>query len=116
MKPKVLWVLLVFFWVWSSPAAADNRFIVRAPSGLISLQQLCLTLGCNVSGGLDGNLGKLFLVTTPDLVNPTVFLQTLRSQPAITNAELDALLRVMHLGLAATPTLNVTTPSSRQNT
>ena len=65
MKPKVLWVLLVFFWVWSSPAAADNRFIVRAPSGPISLQQNCLVLGCNVAGGLDGDLGKLFLVTTP---------------------------------------------------
>ena len=114
MKPKVLWVLLVFFWVWSSPAAADNRFIVRAPSGLTSLQQVCLTLGCNVSGGLDGSVGKLFLVTTPDLVDPNVFLQTLRSQPAITNAELDALLKVMQLG--STPTLNGTAPASSQNT
>src|SRR6266566_4727824 len=112
MKPKVLWVLLVFFWVWSSPAAADNRFIVRAPSGLTSLQQVCLTLGCNVSGGLDGSVGKLFLVTTPDLVDPTAFLQILRSQPAITNAELDALLRVMQLGLGSTPTLNGTAPPS----
>ncbi len=116
MKPKVLWVLLVFFWVWSSPAAADNRFIVRAPSGLTSLQQVCLTLGCNVSGGLDGSVGKLFLVTTPDLVDPNVFLQILRSQPAITNVELDALLRVMQLGLGTTPTLNGTAPASSQNT
>jgi len=114
MKPKVLWVLLVFFWVWSSPAAADNRFIVRAPSGLTSLQQVCLTLGCNVAGGLDGSLGKVFLVTTSDLVDPNVFLQTLRSQPAITNAELDALLKVMQLG--STPTLNGTAPASSQNT
>src|SRR5260370_8637337 len=114
MKPKVLWVLLVFFCVGSSQAAADNRFIVRAPSGLPSLQQVCLTLGCNVSGGLDGSVGRLFLVTTSDLVDPTVFLQTLRSQPAITNAELDALLRVMQLG--STPTLNGTAPASSQNT
>jgi len=114
MKPKVLWVLLVFFWVWSSPAAAENRFIVRAPSGLTSLQQVCLTLGCNVSGGLDGRVGKVFLVTTSDLVDPNVFLQTLRSQPAITNAELDALLKVMQLG--STPTLNGTAPASSQNT
>lgn len=95
MRPKVLWVILVFFAGWSSPAAADNRFIVRAQSGLTSVQQVCLTLGCNVSGGLDGSLGKLFLVTTSDLIDPNAFLQTLRSQPAITNAELDGLLKVM---------------------
>jgi subtilisin family serine protease len=103
MKPRMLWVLLVFFGLWSSPAAADNRFIVRAPSGLSSLQQVCLALGCNVSGGLDGGLGKLFLVTTPDLLDPNAFLQTLRSQPGITHVELDALLNVMQASGAAPP-------------
>ncbi len=39
MKPRMLWVLVVLFGLWSSPAAADTRFIVRAPSGLTSLQQ-----------------------------------------------------------------------------
>lgn len=106
MKSKVLWALVLFFGLWSSPAAAQlglssssaaaqNRFIVRDPAGLTSLQQLCLTLGCTVGGGLDGTLGKLFLVTTPSLVDPNTFLQTLRSQPGITNAELDSLLKVM---------------------
>src|SRR5260370_23168690 len=103
MKPKVLWVLLVFFWVWSSPAAADNRFIVRAPSGLTSLQQVCVVLGCNVSGGLDGSLGKLFLVTAPGFIDPSTFLQTLRNQPGITHVELDALLKVMQATGAAPP-------------
>jgi len=103
MKSRVLWVLLVFFGLWSSPAAADNRFIVRAPSGLSSLQQVCLALGCNVSGGLDGGLGKLFLVTTPGLLDPNAFLQTLRSQPGITHVELDALLKVMQASGAAPP-------------
>src|SRR5437016_1849805 len=103
MKPKVLWVLLVFFGLWSSPAAADNRFIVRAPSGPISLQQNCLVLGCNVAGGLDGDLGKLFLVTTPDFIDPNVFLQTLRSLPGIKHVELDALLKVMQATATAAP-------------
>src|SRR5713101_1571269 len=103
MKPRKLWVLLVFFGLWSSPAAADNRFIVRAQSGLPSLQQVCLILGCNVSGGLDGSLGRLFLVTTPDLIDPNAFLQTLRSQPGITHVELDALLRVMQATATAPP-------------
>ena len=109
MKSRVLWVLLVFFGLWSSPAVADNRFIVRAPSGLASLQQVCLVLGCNVAGGLDGSLSKLFLVTTPDClvttlgcIDPNAFLQLLRSQPGIQHVELDALLKVMQ-GTAAAP-------------
>ena len=104
MKPRMLWVLLVFFGLWSSPAAADNRFIVRAPPGLPSLQQVCLLLGCQISGGLDGSLGKLFLVTVPDFIDPNTFLQTLRSQPGITHVELDALLKVMQATAAAPPT------------
>jgi len=103
MKPRKLWVLLVFFGLWSSPAAADNRFIVRAQSGLPSLQQVCLVLGCQISGGLDGSLGRLFLVTAPDFIDPNAFLQTLRSQPGITHVELDALLKVMQAAAAAPP-------------
>src|SRR6266478_2292706 len=38
MKPRKLWVLLVFFGLWSSPAAADNRFIVRAQSGITHVE------------------------------------------------------------------------------
>ena len=102
MKPKMLAIFLLCFGAWTAPAAADTRFIVRNPSGLASLQQLCVTLGCSVSGGLDGGLGKLFLVTTPALVDPNTFLQTLRAQPGITNAELDALLKVLQ-ATATTP-------------
>ena len=103
MKARALWVLLVFFGLWSSPAAAGNRFIVRDPSGLTSLQQVCLVLGCNVAGGLDGTLSKVFLVTTPDLIDPNAFLQILQSQPGIAHAELDALLKVMQATAAAPP-------------
>ena len=103
MKPRILWVLVVFFGLWSSPAAAGNRFIVRDPSGLTSLQQVCLVLGCNVAGGLDGALGKVFLVTTPDLIDPNAFLQILQSQPGIQHVELDALLKVMQATAAAPP-------------
>src|SRR2546425_6612283 len=102
MKHKMLGIFLLFFAAWTVPAAADTRFIVRDPAGLTALQQICLTLGCNVSGGLDGGLGKLFLVTPPALVDPNTFLQTLRAQPGITNAELDALLKVMQT-TASTP-------------
>src|SRR5882762_8719357 len=103
MKPKMLWVLLLFFGLWSSPAAADNRFLVRAPSGPVTLQQICLVFGCNVASGLDGNLGKLFLLTTPDFIDPNAFLQTLRSQPGIKHVELDTLLKVMQATATAAP-------------
>src|SRR6266852_4874099 len=103
MKPRALWVLVVFFGLWSSPAAAGNRFIVRDPSGLTSLQQVCLVLGCNVAGGLDGTLSKVFLVTTPDFIDPNAFLQILRSQPGIAHVELDAVLKVMQATAAAPP-------------
>src|SRR5947209_7567568 len=104
MRSKVLWVLLFLLGPWSSPAAADNRFVVRAPAGSAALQQICLTLGCNVAGGLDGSLGKLFLVTAPSMgVDPNTFLQLLRSQPGITNAELDSTLKVMQAAASAPP-------------
>jgi hypothetical protein len=103
MKLRNLWVFLIFFGLRSSPAAADNRFIVRDQSGLTSLQQVCLLLGCNVEGGLDGTLGRVFLVTTPDLIDANFFLQLLQSQPAIGHVELDALLKVMQSTAAAPP-------------
>src|SRR2546427_678242 len=58
MKHKMLGIFLLFFAAWTVPAAAYTRFIVRDPAGLTALQQICLTLGCNVSGGLDGGLGE----------------------------------------------------------
>ncbi len=87
----------------TAPATTYTRFIVRNPAGLAPLQQLCLTLGCNVAGGIDGSLGKLFLVTAPSGIDPNAFLQTLRSQPGVTNAELDALLKVMQSTPPAAP-------------
>src|ERR1700674_1241286 len=102
MKSRV-WVLLVLFGIWSSPAAADNRFIVRVSSGLDPLQDVCLVLGCNVRGGLDGSLGRVFLVTTPDFIDPNAFLQILRSQPGIRHVEFDALLKVMQAAATAPP-------------
>ncbi len=87
----------------TAPATTYTRFIVRNPAGLAPLQQLCLTLGCNVAGGIDGSLGKLFLVTASSAIDPNAFLQTLRSQPGVTNAELDALLKVMQSTPPAAP-------------
>ena len=113
MKRKMLGIFFLAFAVWTAPASADTRFIVRNPSGLTALQQVCAMLGCSVSGGLDGGVGRLFLVTAPALVDPNIFLQTLRAQPGITNAELDALLKVLQATATAPPSgLSDTSPVS----
>ena len=78
---------------------ADKRVIVRTTLRLQGLQAFCnghpLLQNCTVLNGLDGSLNQLFLVTTPDFIDPNVFLQTLRSLPGIKHVELDALLKVM---------------------
>src|SRR6267378_6270869 len=80
-----------------TPAATQNRFIVRTTLSLQSLTQLCAlpTLGCTVVGGLDGSLNQLFLLTTPSILDPTVFLTTLRATPGILAAELDQVLSLV---------------------
>src|SRR5260370_2618041 len=109
MKGRILYLFLLSWLLWATrvgrqtisgvsttttslsataPATTYTRFIVRNPAGLAPLQQLCLTLGCNVAGGIDGSLGKLFLVTASSAIDPNPFLQTLRSQPVLTNAVL----------------------------
>jgi subtilisin family serine protease len=103
MKYKKLVIFSLLFAAWAAPATADSRFIVRNPSGLSSLQELCATLGCSVSGGLDGGVGKLFLVTAPALVDPNAFLQILLAQPGIKNAEVDSLLKVLQSTATAPP-------------
>jgi subtilisin family serine protease len=103
MGYKKLVIFSLLFAAWAAPATADSRFIVRNPSGLSSLQELCATLGCSVSGGLDGGVGKLFLVTAPALVDPNAFLQILLAQPGIKNAEVDSLLKVLQSTATAPP-------------
>jgi subtilisin family serine protease len=48
----------------ASPAAAQNRYIVRTNGGLGSVLRLCLSANCQVQGSLDGNLGQTYLVTS----------------------------------------------------
>ena len=95
MRSKALCCFLLFCALCAPQASADSRFIVRDPSGLASLQQSCLILGCTVVRGLDGNLGQLFLLTTPDGVDPTVFLNILLSTPGVVDAELDQVISLI---------------------
>jgi subtilisin family serine protease len=86
--------LLGFFLLFAfsiKPAQAAGRFIVRDSSGLSGMRAVCLALGCTVAESLDGSLGQVFLITTPDFVNSTTFLQVLLTQPGVVDAELDQL-------------------------
>ena len=47
--------------LWTTPALADNRFIVRSTLGPIVLKQLCFFQGCTVVGALDGTLNQVLL-------------------------------------------------------
>jgi subtilisin family serine protease len=108
MRRRIFLLSLILALPRPTPAANQNRFIVRSTLGLQSLTLLCAlpTLGCTVAGGLDGSLNQLFLLTTPSTVDPTIFLTTLRATAGIVSAELDQLLSMVG-GLA-----KVTTPPS----
>src|SRR5882762_2337262 len=95
MRFKAFWGVLLFCGLWPVQAAADNRFIVRHPSGLAALQQVCATEGCTVVRALDGNLNQLFLLTTSDDIDPSVFLSVLRNIPGVEDAEPDQVVSLV---------------------
>jgi len=85
-------LLALFF---SAPARADTRFIVRSTLGTTVLTQLCVLQNCTVVAAIDGTLNQLFLLTTPSAIDPTTFLNLLRSTPGIVDAELDQVLSLV---------------------
>lgn len=88
-------ILILFFAVAASPAAAQNRYIVRTSGGLTSVLKLCLSANCQVKGSLDGNLGHTYLVTsTGNLISNLVGFvgNLLESLLGIQSVEPDQLL------------------------
>ena len=81
--------------LWTAPAMADNRFIVRSTLTSSVLEQFCVLQGCTVAGALDGSLNQVFLVTTPGTIDATVFLNVLQNTPGIVDAELDQLISLV---------------------
>jgi subtilisin family serine protease len=92
------------------PAQADSRFITRDSSGLSGMQAVCLALGCTVAESLDGSLGQVFLITTPDAVNSSTFLQVLLTQPGVVDAEPDQLAQTSRSGYTIPKSLSDTKP------
>ena len=89
-----------------NPAAAQNRYIVRTTGGLSSVLNLCNLLKCQVQGGLDGQVGQTFLVTSSNnllanLVNGA--LNLVQSLLGIVSIEADRLLPIPQAPLPSIP-------------
>ena len=95
----ILVAMIALMLVFSKPAVAQNRYIVRTTGGLSSVLNLCLSAGCQVQGSLDGSVGQTYLVTSSgnliaNLLNGVVnFLEALLG---IQSVEPDQLLPVPH--------------------
>src|SRR5258708_20913479 len=81
--------------MWPTPAVAYNRLIVRSTLSPIVLKQFCFFQGCTVVGALDGTLNQVFLLTTPNSIDATIFLSILQNVPGIVDAELDQLISLV---------------------
>jgi len=121
MRIKWLWVPFLCFGLFSSPASADNRIIVRTALGFQGLQQICNPLPfvhvCTVVRGLGDPVHQLFLVTTP--LDLTTFLNLLGNTAGIINAEADQVVSLIGglNQLAAPPAgLSDTAPNHYFNT
>jgi subtilisin family serine protease len=108
-----LWTgLLLLTAILVSPARAETRYIVRSNGGLPIVRLVCTLLGCNVAGGVDGTLGKVFVVTTADAVPVTNFLNTLATQAGIVDAEQDLTALVADSAHTVPPALTDLAPVS----
>jgi len=107
---RYLWLAAALLTLVSAkPIRADNHFIVRSTLGNTALSQLCLLQNCTVVTALDGTLNQVFLLTTPSIVDPTTFLNLLRSTPGIVDAELDQVLTLVGgLNAVTTPPAGLT--------
>jgi subtilisin family serine protease len=68
---------------------AGTRLIVRDTLGLSGLNLTCLLLGCQVKQTIGDPNGQLFVITTPPLLNPVLFIARLLLQPGISAIEID---------------------------
>jgi len=107
MKRFTLIVALILLMLGGSkPASAQSRYIVRTTGGLSSVLNLCNLLQCQVQGGLDGQVGQTFLVTSTNnllanLVNGT--LNLVESLLGIVSVEADRLLPIPQRPLPSIP-------------
>jgi subtilisin family serine protease len=84
-------LVVVMLGLAPAQAAAGERLIVRTSgllTGLPVVKSACALVGCDVLYGLDGALGKLFLVSVPDVLSVPLVMNLLDALPGI-DVELD---------------------------
>src|ERR1700732_2550944 len=99
-------ILAALFVVGATPAAAQNRYIVRTSGGLGSVLRLCLSANCQVQGSLDGNVGQTYLVTSSGnlILDLLGFVGSLLEQLlGIQSVEADRLLALPQKPIAKIP-------------
>jgi subtilisin family serine protease len=104
--------VLLLSGLWATPARATGRLIVHVNGGLPIVKTACLIAGCSVVEALDGTLGQVFLVATPDFLNLNTVLQLLSRLIGIVNVELDQVAHVTDTATAAPPALYDNSPVS----
>jgi hypothetical protein len=82
-------VLLLLAVTFPTLASGNQNLIVRNDNGLSAMKAVCGLLGCSVIRQLDGTLGKLFLVGTPELISLEQFQVSLLAQTGIVHVEPD---------------------------
>jgi len=107
---RYLWLAAALLTLVSAkPTRADNRFIVRSSLGGSLLSRLCLLQSCTVVTAIDGTLNQVFLLTTPSIIDPTIFLNLLRRTPGVVDAELDQVFNLVGgLNVLTTPPAGLT--------
>jgi len=100
MKRRLVSTLLALLLLFIIPAQASaaERAIVRTESSLLLsgstiVKSACSLVGCQLLYGIDGTLGRLFLVLIPDPLDPEAVVATLATLPGILDAELDQIVR-----------------------
>jgi subtilisin family serine protease len=107
-RPRSLTVAIVTcaLLTWPAAAGADHRFIVRTSAtaaGASTLTFVCGLIGCTLRHGLDDDAGRLFVVTTPDVVDPVFFPVLIRSMAGIEDAEPDQVVRTLATDAGSVP-------------
>lgn len=106
---RTLLCLLITGGLSIMPAEGADRYIVRVNGGGAGvLQNVCRLLGCQVTEGVDGSLGQLFLVTTA--LRPAVFLTTILRQPVVVDVEQDLIASVADATYTVPPALSDSAP------
>src|SRR3954453_12773002 len=84
---KRLWLALAVVLAWGVIPAQAARYIVRVSGGATAIRTVCFTTGCTVVEGIDEGLGQLFLVTTPDYMDPAFGLKLLSGATGVVDVE-----------------------------